>query len=244
MQRNCLYCGKEFKTYPSRVKIGKGKYCSKECYFASYSNRKECTCKNCGKEYSVAVSQAGDTYCSRECATEYMHKIGRWEGERELVCSECGETFTRYSGNIKKETKNNYCSQKCYWQSLRISEEKRRENQRRYTRQYRKENPEWYRAQKNKRRARKNGIGGTFTAKEWENLLKENDYRCAMCSEKSDSLTVDHIIPVSKWNDWKERHPDIDYEGNDIENIQPLCVSCNSSKHNKIPTNKDSVRTT
>lgn len=25
------YCGKEFKTYPSKIKIGKGKYCSKEC---------------------------------------------------------------------------------------------------------------------------------------------------------------------------------------------------------------------
>lgn len=29
---NCLYCGKEKKTYPSRIKIGKGKYCDKKCY--------------------------------------------------------------------------------------------------------------------------------------------------------------------------------------------------------------------
>ena len=29
--RQCLVCDKEFKTYPSKIKIGRGKYCSKEC---------------------------------------------------------------------------------------------------------------------------------------------------------------------------------------------------------------------
>jgi hypothetical protein len=28
---NKCYCGKEFKTYPSKIKLGRGKYCSKEC---------------------------------------------------------------------------------------------------------------------------------------------------------------------------------------------------------------------
>jgi len=31
MIRNCKVCDKEFRTYPSKVKIGRGKYCSKEC---------------------------------------------------------------------------------------------------------------------------------------------------------------------------------------------------------------------
>lgn len=30
MTRNC-YCGKEFKTYPSKIALGRGKYCSKAC---------------------------------------------------------------------------------------------------------------------------------------------------------------------------------------------------------------------
>lgn len=30
MIKQC-YCGKKFITYPSKIKIGKGKYCSKEC---------------------------------------------------------------------------------------------------------------------------------------------------------------------------------------------------------------------
>jgi len=28
---NCKVCNREFKTFPSRTKIGKGKYCSKKC---------------------------------------------------------------------------------------------------------------------------------------------------------------------------------------------------------------------
>lgn len=34
MIRNCLVCGKEFKTYPCKVKVGKGKYCSKGCSYS------------------------------------------------------------------------------------------------------------------------------------------------------------------------------------------------------------------
>lgn len=28
---NCLTCSKEFRTYPSKIKIGRGKYCSRDC---------------------------------------------------------------------------------------------------------------------------------------------------------------------------------------------------------------------
>ncbi len=31
MERLCLVCNKRFKTYPSKIKIGRGKYCSKVC---------------------------------------------------------------------------------------------------------------------------------------------------------------------------------------------------------------------
>ena len=31
MIRQCAVCGADFKTYPSKIKIGRGKYCSKEC---------------------------------------------------------------------------------------------------------------------------------------------------------------------------------------------------------------------
>lgn len=31
MIKNCSVCGQEFVTYPSKIKLGRGKYCSKEC---------------------------------------------------------------------------------------------------------------------------------------------------------------------------------------------------------------------
>lgn len=33
--KNCLICNKEFKTIPAKIKVGRGKYCSKQCYFIS-----------------------------------------------------------------------------------------------------------------------------------------------------------------------------------------------------------------
>ncbi len=37
----CQYCGKEFKTKPSRIIDGRGKYCSKECKLQSPDYRKK-----------------------------------------------------------------------------------------------------------------------------------------------------------------------------------------------------------
>jgi 5-methylcytosine-specific restriction endonuclease McrA len=59
-----------------------------------------------------------------------------------------------------------------------------------------------------------------FTATEWEALCKKSDYRCVACKQKK-PLTVDHVIPISQGG------------SNQIENIQPLCVVCNSKKYNK-----------
>jgi 5-methylcytosine-specific restriction endonuclease McrA len=61
---------------------------------------------------------------------------------------------------------------------------------------------------------------GSFTAEEWENLLEQCGNKCVCCGKKK-KLTVDHIVPVIKGGT------------NLISNIQPLCKSCNSSKHTK-----------
>ncbi len=73
-------------------------------------------------------------------------------------------------------------------------------------------------------RARKIQAEGSHTIGEWELLKKQYGYICPACGkiEPEIKLTEDHIIPLSRGGS--------DY----IENIQPLCVKCNTRKHTKI----------
>lgn len=83
------------------------------------------------------------------------------------------------------------------------------------------ENKLWYNRQ---RRNKKTQNGGSYTLGEWELLKKQYGYICPCCkkSEPEIKLTEDHIIPLLKGG------------SSNIENIQPLCMSCNSKKHTKI----------
>ncbi len=71
------------------------------------------------------------------------------------------------------------------------------------------------------RRSRIRGADGNFLIEEWEALKDKYHYTCLCCKRKEPEiqLTVDHVVPISKGGK------------NDISNIQPLCLSCNSSKN-------------
>lgn len=72
-----------------------------------------------------------------------------------------------------------------------------------------------------RRRTFKRGCDGTHTFGEWELLKKQYGFVCPCCGKMEPviKLTEDHIIPLSKGG------------SNSIENIQPLCLSCNVRKH-------------
>lgn len=101
------------------------------------------------------------------------------------------------------------------WKGGIYSNEK--EYHRKYMQHYWKNNPAKQRAFLYKDR-------GSFTKGEWENLKAQYGFTCFSCrkSEPKIKLTIDHIIPLSKGG------------SNLIENIQPLCGSCNSAKQTKI----------
>lgn len=59
--------------------------------------------------------------------------------------------------------------------------------------------------------------GGSHTPAEWRALLIRFNHRCAACGRKR-NVAKDHIIPVAHGG------------SSNIDNIQPLCRSCNSKK--------------
>ena len=71
MIQNCKICQKEFNTYPSLTKKGKGKYCSHICQGIAESKKVKCICGECSKEFFVhrrtAIKGFGK-YCSRKCS--------------------------------------------------------------------------------------------------------------------------------------------------------------------------------
>lgn len=74
----------------------------------------------------------------------------------------------------------------------------------------------------NRRRALKmNAPGSGVTAAQWQEILVVHDHRCAYCLCKSEALTMDHVIALSRGG------------SDDPENIVPACASCNSSKNQK-----------
>lgn len=104
----------------------------------------------------------------------------------------------------------------------RINEWKKKYNKSRYA-----SDPEFAEAHRHsvrlshsKRRATIHGNGdkSTINRKEWKALCAKYDNRCLACGQKK-RLEIDHIIPISKGGH------------NSIDNVQPLCRSCNSKKY-------------
>jgi 5-methylcytosine-specific restriction endonuclease McrA len=63
---------------------------------------------------------------------------------------------------------------------------------------------------------------GDFTVEEFEALCEKYGYACLRCGDGEALLTPDHVVPLS-------------LKGSNLpENIQPLCVNCNSWKNIKV----------
>ncbi|TMC25143.1 MAG: HNH endonuclease, partial [Chloroflexi bacterium] len=94
-------------------------------------------------------------------------------------------------------------------------------------RNHRRAHPELYagadKAKFAKRRTRETQAGGSYTKQEWQELCIKYSYRCLCCGKQEPEikLVADHVIPVTQMGT------------SNIDNIQPLCGSCNSKKHNK-----------
>jgi 5-methylcytosine-specific restriction endonuclease McrA len=69
-----------------------------------------------------------------------------------------------------------------------------------------------------KRRAAKHASPGNFTAEEFKALCESYGNKCLACGDTEAALQADHIVPLTRGG------------SNDIDNIQPLCGTCNRKK--------------
>ena len=81
--------------------------------------------------------------------------------------------------------------------------------------------PERCREYDRRRRVIQKGLRPGHTLAEWEVVLARWNYQCVDCGT-TERLSQDHVVPISRGG--------LD----DISNIVPRCVSCNSRKGNRL----------
>lgn len=113
--RVCAQCSKGFSVCPARLKIGRGVFCSKECFHESIAAKPvQRVCLWCSKNFEVQITIAnkgGGIFCGRACSSAY-----RWAGYTSKavsrVCVYCSETFSVYPNAIEKGG-GVFCSKEC-----------------------------------------------------------------------------------------------------------------------------------
>ena len=155
---------------------------------------------------------------------DYSRKEPVWAKTRlHIKCDYCSQLFWEDKSRANKK-KRHFCSMNCYAKyrkEIMLPDEQPSwrggvtpyEAHRRWV----KKNPKRMAHLKARRYARQKNAEGKHSFEEWKTLCQKFNWRCAKCNKKR-KLTKDHINPLSLGG--------TDY----IENIQPLCHSCNSKK--------------
>lgn len=172
-------------------------------------------CKKCG---------TSEWYKSSGGCVQCMKKNSRkWRQAHPDTAKEAVRKWRESNTESEKEGKRKYRQENTaaikeynrkYYQANIAAEKERGRN-------YQQNNPAVILAKTQRRRTRKTQAGGSFTAAEWESLVNHYGNKCLRCGRDDVKLTADHVIPVARGG------------SSNIDNIQPLCGSCNSSKGDK-----------
>jgi 5-methylcytosine-specific restriction endonuclease McrA len=165
-------------------------------------------CKQCLKELRAAAPKKDkrEDYRAYNAANREKRKAYR-EANRERQREHVKNYLARHPGK-KREL------QRAYYHRY---PEKKREAYRRW----RQNNPEKALQNDHRRRARLRAAKGRFTLEEWLALKRAYRHTCLCCGrhEPEIKLVPDHVIPLARGGP------------NDIDNIQPLCETCNKRKN-------------
>ena len=177
-------------------------------------------CKACVKSYQQAnIDRINER--RREYKAEHRERFNEYDREYHRKNP---ETKLARDRKYRQEHREEIKIKKSISSKRRRSTEEYKKRSAEYNHQYRQLHPEQNAQNFNNRRARILQAGGSFTTKEWVELCAYYEFTCLCCGrcEPEIKLTADHVIPLSKGGT------------NSIDNIQPLCQSCNSSKYRSI----------
>lgn len=107
---NCKHCKKVFKIYPSKIKDGRGIYCSKKCSILGKTRSITSKCKNCNNPFKIQPSRiryGWGKFCSDACRLKHQKNSIHLK-----LCSVCNTKFKVINSNLKKGW-DKFCSNKC-----------------------------------------------------------------------------------------------------------------------------------
>ena len=174
-------------------------------------------CAECAVSFQAKHPKA--KYCSKKC--QWTNERKRYAEHRNKYSK---EYYAKHPDYFRKHWQNYYSENR----TALIEKSKR----------YQKEHPEaWkqinlkasavYRKTEKGKWSKKvyryllrNNLAGKIDREAWERKLLRLNGKCQWCGT-SEKITIDHITPLSKGGT------------NDIDNLQPLCIHCNTSKGNK-----------
>lgn len=187
-------------------------------------------CQECGQEY-VSV-QHNQIYCGSKTAKigcSYKMHLKRVRAYTQSHYTEYMRAYSKKWHRLQRQLKTPYSER----QRKSKREKAKSTHGRQVANAWRRKNIQKVLSWNRRRLLKKKAVEGAHSSEEWETLKKICDYKCVVCgiSENElkqkwnkkgfDKLTRDHIIPISKGG--------TDY----IQNIQPLCISCNAQKQAK-----------
>ena len=248
MIKQCKVCGKEFNAREKRIKC-----CSKKCSNINeiQQRKRYCQterCKNKNRRYKISTK--GKLYTKKydrlyrltEKRNKYMKKYLKKYGPKYKKTQKYKEYMKEYSlrPNVKKkqiEYRKKWRQSpkgKLYYKKYNLSDA------------FKKSKAKWAATPKGKlsrrmtllrRRARLSNIILQFSNEDWQKKLNSTMGICLGIKRHPhyvgiDKLTMDHIYPISiAHKDFKKTNQKRIYT---IDDVQPLCQRCNSSKNNNL----------
>lgn len=166
-----------------------------------------------------------DGHCTlcKDCKIEYarQYKTENYEKARASQRNSVKKNKEYYLGlskewYAKNKEHSNELNKKYYYEN----HDRMRILHKEYGYKWWRENKAKSASYRHKRRTREAELNRSFNKQIWESTKKYFDNKCAYCGEER-VLTVEHFVPVSKGGSY------------DINNIIPICKSCNSKKCNR-----------